>query len=559
MLEEKTIMNRTRSIVLFLLMLSVPLAFAAEDVKDLTDWKARLASKDQKIQDAALHDWFNGYVARDASADEIVPLFLPFIKSYAVKRDDIAMTGLIIQYMSRRFGPKARAALPDLIKLALDDTATFYMRGQAIEGLGYIAEKDPEVVAVLIKVLENPKPTSISGVHDRAAGVLGKMGAAAESARPALTKLMEHEWDIHQDAAYIALGRIAEADLARPLAEQIERLGKLKELSVSESSAAFLAVTAAGENKNPQAKMALAALERIIANESKTKPQRAAIQAVIAIGPGSEPSMVRALLKATLKDRLPYASRALVAVDGTNPAAVEPLVEALKEYWDSSNWTDSYYISQTLELYGVHARPAVPLLIKALLSNNSEASQVQSYLQVLRTAGAQDPETLPAILTVLSPESTLMKTGGTSAQNVRCQLLSTIGILGFPHDGPVRENALKQVAENLKSDDAEVFISAAFPAGESASEEMVPLLMRGLDANVKFRHPKEDFRSYELDIAIASVSALGKLGPLAVKALPAVSAIAARTPPEASFDFKRTQAGNLIGQAIKAKAAIEKK
>lgn len=541
-----------------LLTLNVPLAFAAVGVEDLTDWKARLASKDQKVQDGALRDWINGDIASDATADEIVSVFLPFIRSYAEKRDDAAMPGLIINYMSRRLGPKARAAIPDLIKLALDDTATFYMRGQAIGGLGYIAEKDPEVIAVLIKVMENPKPTSITGVHDRAAEVLGKMGAAAESARPALVKLLDHEFEMTQDAAFIALGRIAEANLARPLTEQIERLGKLKELSVSESSAAFLAIEKAVKNKDAQAKTALPTLEYIIANESKTKPQRAAIRAVIAIGPGSEPSMVRALLKATLKDRLSYASGALIAVDGTNPAAVEPLVEALEEYWNSDNWTDSYYISQTLERFGVHARPAVPLLIKALLSNNSEASQVQTYLQVLRTAGAQDPETLPAILTVLSPESNLMKTGGTSALNARCQLLSTIGILGFPHDGPIRENALKRIVEGLKSDDVRIYTSAAFAAGESASKETVPLLMRALDENLKFKNPDDDFESHELAAGIQSLKSLEKLGPLATESLPKVSEIAARTPPESSFDFKRNQAGNLIGQAIKTKAAIEK-
>ncbi len=87
---------------------------------------------------------------------------------------------------------------------------------------------------------------------------------------------------------------------------------------------------------------------------------------------------------------------------------------------------------------------------------------------------------------------------------------------------------------------------------------MVPLLMRALDENVNFKHPKQDHRSFEMDAAIQSLRALEKLGPLAVESLRKVSEIASRPLPQAGYDIKAHQARELIRQAGITKAAIEK-
>lgn len=536
---------------------------AAEGDGGFEAWKARLTSRDVKVHDAAVREWLNG-TARDAKAETIVPLFIPFIENYAEKREDEASRGLMMEYMGRKYGREAKAALPALIALATDGDANPYLRGRAIETIGRVAGPEPEVIAALIRVLENPKPQSRSGVHEVAARVLGEMGKAAEPARAALSALLMHEWAIYQDAAYIALGRIAEAEMARPLEEQIARLERVTEWTAAESSAAFLAVQAAETKKDPQAKDARAALAEIIATQGGTKYQRAAIATLLVTGPGGEPAMVRALVKAVVTDRATFADRVLIQVETTHPDSVVPLVEAMRDQWNSPNWVIPYYLAHALQHFGAQARPATPWLIQALQGiervtapGDAYAPQARSYILALKNIGAEEPSILPALVAMLDPESGFMKKSGVLADPVRCELYGAISALGVPKDGPLRAAILARVMEGLQSTEALIVVRSSELAGRSAAKEVVPRLLVLSDPDTNGVEEKNDLRSPNLVVACAAVKALGELGPLAKEALPRMREIAARPLPELSFDAKINQTREWIELARLAEIQIK--
>ena len=142
------------------------------------------------------------------------------------------------------------SALPDLLAMLTDDTVNTYLRGKAIDAAAQIAPGDEAVLKAFITALNNPNPKSSSGVHDRIAAQLGEMGKTAAPARPALEKLLTHEW--YQDGAFLALGKIGRDEKPRPLAEYLGRLGKLDRVSAEQAAVACLHIVAAGQTGKKQ-------------------------------------------------------------------------------------------------------------------------------------------------------------------------------------------------------------------------------------------------------------------------------------------------------------------
>src|SRR5262249_32026122 len=81
--------------------------------------------------------------------------------------------------MIRSYGPEARAAVPALIDIARDSSASHDLRYQAIHALGQIGPNAKEAIPVLKKLLEekalNPRVTVSSGTSNSIQEALDKI------------------------------------------------------------------------------------------------------------------------------------------------------------------------------------------------------------------------------------------------------------------------------------------------------------------------------------------------------------------------------------------------
>lgn len=549
-------------ITLFAASLSIP-AMAEETHAEFAAWKERLLSRDPKIFDTAVAEWQNGF-ARDAKAETLVPLLIPIIQNYAEKHEDESSRGLLMECMATRFGTEAKLAMPTLITLASDENANSYLRIMAVEALGKIGEKEPELIDALVGILKGMDPN----VKRSAAEVLGNMDQAAESARPALHSLLEHQDVFLQDAAYMALGKIALEERAQLMNVILTRLDHVTELTAEESAAAFLEIEASALRKDPQAQMARKALVNIITSQSNTKYQRAAIRVLKTVGPGGDPAVVQALLKAMVKDNAFYAADLLKSIDATNPAALHPLIEAMRETLSHENSSHhTLTIAETLQKFGTQARTATPLIIQAMQKiekvsrpKDPNIYTLAVYIRLLKSIGSVEPSPLPALLTMIHPELPFMKQSGTHADPIRHEIFQAIAAIGVPRDGPLHKETLIRVIEALQSKDIAVLVGACEVAGQLATAEVTPHLLKVVNTQADPQEAK--LRSRErftnLYASSAAMKALGKLGSFAKEALPRVNEIAKQQAPEPSFAPEVNDFRDLILSARDAKVAIEK-
>jgi hypothetical protein len=109
-------------------------------------------------------------------------------------------------------GPAARDAEPDLDRLLADPD--HHVRFAAARALGQIDPGDRATVPTLVMVIDDPQ----TAPEDRRAAVtlLGDMGAAAASARPAIVRLQHSDDADVRDAAIAALNKIDAATPAAP-------------------------------------------------------------------------------------------------------------------------------------------------------------------------------------------------------------------------------------------------------------------------------------------------------------------------------------------------------
>jgi HEAT repeat protein len=199
------------------LLCAVALALTFQPSADmaLAQLRDALTSRDEHVYDAAVSDLVNGKY-RTLPADELKRVLLPTLKKPETTPVRQRGQSFVMEYLARHYGPKAREAIPDLLKIIRDDKLSSYLRGQAIDAAAKIGFGDPALVAAFVDAIENPSPKDSSGVHNRAAYLLGDMGKAAWPAKKAIAKLLDHPW--YRDPAYISLGKLAMDDPPQPLA-----------------------------------------------------------------------------------------------------------------------------------------------------------------------------------------------------------------------------------------------------------------------------------------------------------------------------------------------------
>jgi hypothetical protein len=560
----------------------------------LKDLENALCSKDEHILFAAVTDVTNG-AYRGFPKDRLLGLLLPRLRTPETNRERMLAQSYIMEHLARWYGPKAKAALPDLLAMVGDDKVSTYLRGQAVFAAALIGPGDSEVVKVFIAALNNPNPKTESGVHDRIAERLGEMGKAAESAKPALVKLMERgSW--YQDPAFIALGKIARDEKPRPLAEYLDRLEKLDKIPVEQAAAAFDHLVALGKTGMkvrvghsarvvdaiaPEvANAARPVLLKIVEERPDDIFSRAAMRGLQELGPGASPRAAKAIVKVLLRDHSSTAMGALERMEPTDPAAAEPLAEAFVKVASGDDWLTPKVLAEALACHGKAARVAAPAVVKALRSFRTSpqpgvvfGEEFAAYLSVLAAVGGDEPGVRRVVIDLLDAKGDVLTKSGPNAPEYQYHLLLTLAKLGLPAEGDERKTALVRLRDGLSSDLAVVHSAAARvviackPLSAEEAKPLVPLLSRVFAADFKFKSPSEQIagrlgessprRGSDFFAQQLAVQALGALGPAARDALPALKALAERPLEKRKSDFLPEPPINaVIKEAQKAVEAV---
>ncbi|MCI0685237.1 MAG: hypothetical protein L0Y71_24320, partial [Gemmataceae bacterium] len=233
------------------------------ETRRLAELEKRLTHADPKVRLAAAGDLLNGRY-RKAPPEQLAALLIRQLQTPAgPERASMTAQGFVMEHLARRYAPQAKAAIPPLLRMVTDDRVDVYLRGQAIEASAAIAPGDARVVEAFIVALENPKPTSTSGVHDRAIERLGDMGKAAWPAKKAIARMLDHPW--YQDRAFDALGKLARDDEPQPAATYLDRLKHIDKLGHEQASSAFLHLAELGKKDRETAAAARPVLWAVVA------------------------------------------------------------------------------------------------------------------------------------------------------------------------------------------------------------------------------------------------------------------------------------------------------
>lgn len=113
-------------------------------------------------------------------------------------------------YALRHLGPASKAAVPELLKIAVDKEENAAVRTEAVQALGEIGHASPEVVAALIKLLDDPSRINENypTIGRTANSSLGRLKANAKAALPVLLQRLRLKDAGQRAAAAQALGPV---------------------------------------------------------------------------------------------------------------------------------------------------------------------------------------------------------------------------------------------------------------------------------------------------------------------------------------------------------------
>ena len=533
---------------------------------ELEKLQQALVSKDAAQREKAVRDLLNSEL-RKLYQEQIVEILLPHIRTPAQGLDNIRDQGLLIEHVGS-YGPRAKAALLDLLALVANDKAPTYLRGQAVTACARIGPGDPNVIKTFIAALENPNPKNESGLHDRVIACLGDMGRAAWPAKAAVRSMLGHPW--YQDGAFIALGKMARDEAPHPIEAYFGRLTS-QWMPLERSAAAFLHITEAALHDKSLVPAAREHLWTVVEGRLNDVSSRAAMRALIELGPGASVQAAKLLVRnrfipwsAEQGDMGTLAAQALLKFEAKDKEAVPVLIEGLKKgLHDRNRWTIARDFAVVLTRFGRDADAAAPLLLEGLRNvkgyepNSYTRDLLEAYTDALGVLDGDLPGVRATVLELLAPDSKLMRESGKYAPVVEARLLTTLGRLKLPGDGPERETSLARVSAGLKSQRGEVLVAAAGviranpPAAPNEVKDVVPLLTRVLPFDFHLPGAKADRTegANVHQIQFAALEALGALGPAAQDALPTLEIWAKRPLEPRRSDYLPEPA---VNQSIRA-------
>ncbi|MCW3052215.1 MAG: putative lyase [Chthonomonadales bacterium] len=305
--------------------------------KRLRSDMALLARGNEEEQGTAIYD----LAQLSLPPDQGVPLF----RAHLQRRTHTMAEALLIAHSLEGlgiYGPRANAALPDMIRL-LDEIGT--VEGEAMYGgqtywqltnsLSKIAPNDPDVVAAFKRALERgiANPERLDNLTSNIAMALGNMGRAAHITAPLLTRAL----DLSPKSAGFLVPALSH--MMPEAAVAVPTLIRTLELKQSTESVVEAVVDALG-TIGPAAKSALPALNRTL---KLSNPQVAAKTFAAIARVEGQPKLTLpeslTLLKQIDKRRIPalYAAFTTIQLQGTHSAAAPRILAQIvahrKEKW----------------------------------------------------------------------------------------------------------------------------------------------------------------------------------------------------------------------------------
>jgi HEAT repeat protein len=463
-----------------------------------------------------------------------------------------------------RLGPRGKALIPALIadlKLPGKDNLPMSWFSPALHEAAQIllAKIGPPALPALGELLKAPNATW----QERVARTLGRMGAAARPAAPALVKLVSSHAAPVRRAATAALGRIAprEQDVVAAVTLALQ---KDEDPEVRREAARALGgadpeivpvLTQALTDRDESVRLAaVGALGRL--GPKAVAPLRSALQqkrvqvrrlAVLALGslrpvaPRSIPplldaahdpdKLVRRLAVALLGP--PTNEMALALGWKTYPAnrhvlpdpaakemdqAWPVLSRALADYDARVRWTAAFIVEE----WGRQARETVPALGKALgtlseefLEKQKNTPQVANGGGIRRGPDAENPAVLRRVLFALAA----MGSAARPVQPALVKLLDKSGNVGTVTDVELRADATLVLAR-LAPDPVSLFIkilkSSSPAARGTAADMLVQLGPKAVPSLVNLVHRGE------VDVRKRAVFCLGQIAPPPAETVPAL-------------------------------------
>jgi HEAT repeat protein len=468
-----------------------------------------------------------------SKASEAVPELTALLKdtSPAVRAHAVRALGEI--------GAAARSAVPAIARLIADPDES--VRRNTVAALRRIRPGPQVGVPLFIKIMEDPDPTvRMRAVSALAAGgkdavpflvealknekaaywaciALNRIGPEAQAAVPSLTKLLEDKNPQIRREALLAL-----AEIGKPAATAIPQIVKTIANSVDRTTAIYtlgrIGVPAANAEEkikqyinNPDKFLATISIWTLAKLHPENKQLAREATEQLFAGLKSDDPQLRtlcarglALLKPGPEIALPVMEKAFQGADeqvmrgaldalaGLGPAAVPKLIEALK--YEKIRPYVIYIIGQN----GPAAKAAVEELVKYIDDKNPRVQH--ETMIALAKIGPAAKNAVPEVIKALE------KNEGSLA----CAATYALGSIGAD-----RKEASELISKNLASPDETLALISAWalaqlqPNDAQSAEKAVPVLIRGLgESEVKYRR--------------GAAKALGKFGPLAKSALPAL-------------------------------------
>ena len=370
-------------------------------------------------------------------------------------------------------------AVPYMIR-ALEHEDARYWACLVLSGIG--PEAAPAVPALTV-VLDSEEPET----QHEAIMALAAIGPEAKAAVPALLEILKSEQQAMVISGTYALGNMGEAaQLATPaLRDQMQT-----------DNAFVRTVTAwALASVNPQdpaiQQQAIELLVAALGNPEDGQVRMAAARGLVALKP--DHAILLPALTEMLKDSPPeVVADSLRALAAVGQPAVPGMIRMLR-YEEVRP-----LVARVLAQLGPQAAEAVPALTAALAESPPETQR--EILFALGSIGPASQSAVPTIAHLLKNEN----------PKVRYSAVYALGRIG-----PAAAAAAPAVRANLASEDPFYQMTSAWvlvridPAGPEVAQLTMPLLTMALEHDRAF-------------VRVEAADALGRLGPAAASALPAL-------------------------------------
>jgi HEAT repeat protein len=489
MLKARAFPGRAGSLAGVAAFFAAALALAAEETRSVQELIAQLSSSDIPVRREATYQ----LEKLGPAAKEAVPALLKVIDDPDKQVWSNALAALAA------IGPDAKDAIPTLLsilKSGRDRPQRFRERGQMVVRAAYALTRiGPVAIPPLIEALGTDDP----GLRAGAAKALGGMGPAAKDAVPALVENLGIQDTEVQRETVEALGSIGAE--ARPKV--------VEALQASEARQRSSAALALGAMRTAAREAAPAMMARL---DAETDPAVKSDLLTALPRVGADPATLIPRLIDGIKDEREQIRHAAVNGLLTLPSAQKPVVGALVTVLQDPNPTLRERAAYVLGRLGDYAAPAVPAMIVAASQPNAPAAFQDALVQIgtpavpalLATAEKMDP-------TAITPDYWVVKVlqsmGGIAAApvarglthtnaNVRLLAVRVLGELGRD-----AEDAVPALIQRLDDPDLRVRAStlSALIAANAPMKNIEPRL------HTAIKDPSPVVRA-------AALEAIGKLG-----------------------------------------------